>query len=165
SPGISASGGIFLTALGSNVTDSITLNGPLSSSGGNISLVAGSSIQQNSSVTALAAAHILARANNGDIVLDPLAEVSVASGGSISYEAPLGHVRADLAQFFGAVPIFVQVGDVPAVELVQDATNDVVVLLVLSDQSLQALESLLDPGSGPGAANDPQQRRIGQCVR
>ncbi|MBL8484108.1 MAG: hypothetical protein JNJ60_18065, partial [Rhodocyclaceae bacterium] len=47
SPGISASGGIFLTALGSNVTDSITLNGPLSSSGGNISLVAGSSIQQN----------------------------------------------------------------------------------------------------------------------
>ncbi|MBL8472032.1 MAG: hypothetical protein JNM98_09555, partial [Rhodocyclaceae bacterium] len=161
SPGIDASGGIILTAEGSSAGDTITLNGPLSSSGGNITLTAGASIAQNSSITASAPASILARANSGDIVLDPLASTSVGDNGSIRYEAPLGHVLADPSQFFGAIPVFIQLEDTLANPLLQQSTNDVVVLLFRFDQ----IEQALDSSTGAGTDENPQQRRIGQCAR
>jgi fibronectin-binding autotransporter adhesin len=101
SGGVNATGGISLTANSAAADSTITLNGPLASSGGAVNIGAYGNVTQNAAIQGQS---ISVASTSGNIAVASSAISTVAAGGSIAYSATAGNVTSSASNFSGATP-------------------------------------------------------------
>jgi len=123
SGGLSATGNISLTAATASPDSTITMNGPIASSGGSVGVSAYAAVAQNSSIQGQ---NITVASSSGNIAVAPTAVSTVPAGGSIGYSASAGSVSSSASNFAGATPTISSSGGAAGSTTTNSTTNDIV---------------------------------------
>jgi hypothetical protein len=133
SGGLSATGNISLTAATASPGSTITMNGPIASSGGSVNVAAYGAVSQNASIQGQ---NITVASTSGNIAVAPAAVSTVPAGGSIGYSATAGSVTSSGSNFAGATPTISASSGTVGGGTTNSTTNDIVNTVTKTSDSL-----------------------------